>query len=153
MTTIKKVKGDLFKVAPEGSILLHACNAQGSWGSGIAAEFKHRFPLSYLQYKACCEMDQHLTGTPLICWPENGHKIVCLVTSSGFGFSTDPVSKILSNTERSISLLCDVLGDDVEIYSPAINSGIFSVPWPSTEKIIEGSKFKNWTVCFPDCAP
>ncbi|KAJ5901529.1 hypothetical protein N7495_002057 [Penicillium taxi] len=49
----KEVPGNLFD-APEGSALIHACNSRGIWGSGIAKEFKERYPTAYGIYRNHC---------------------------------------------------------------------------------------------------
>ncbi|KAK2813822.1 hypothetical protein FQN50_000223 [Emmonsiellopsis sp. PD_5] len=56
---ITELEGDLFSDAPEGAVLIHACNCQGSWGSGIAEVFKRRYPAAYLIYHAHC--NSHLS--------------------------------------------------------------------------------------------
>ncbi|KAF3891950.1 hypothetical protein GY631_4499 [Trichophyton interdigitale] len=48
MENITEIEGDLF-LAPEGAALIHACNCQGSWGKGIALEFKNRTFLPILR--------------------------------------------------------------------------------------------------------
>ena len=53
MAQLEYVKGSVFD-APKGVILAHACNAQGSWGSGVALEFKKRFPDAYAYYHKTC---------------------------------------------------------------------------------------------------
>lgn len=56
--------GDIFS-APPNSVLIHACNCQGSWGAGIAEEFKKRYPGAYKEYAAHCKknMAEDLIGT------------------------------------------------------------------------------------------
>ncbi|DAA74171.1 TPA_exp: hypothetical protein A8136_3669 [Trichophyton benhamiae CBS 112371] len=53
MENITEIEGDLF-LAPEGAALIHACNCQGSWGKGIALEFKNRYPAAYQIYRSYC---------------------------------------------------------------------------------------------------
>lgn len=43
--------GDIFKNLGENSVLVHGCNAQGVWGSGMAEQAKKHFPLAYEQYR------------------------------------------------------------------------------------------------------
>ena len=38
---VTEYAGDLFSV-PEGSVLIHSCNCQGSWGGGVAAAFRDK---------------------------------------------------------------------------------------------------------------
>lgn len=41
--------GDIFD-APANTLIVHACNCQGSWGAGIAKAFKDRYPKAYMEY-------------------------------------------------------------------------------------------------------
>ncbi|KAK3489709.1 hypothetical protein B0T13DRAFT_91247 [Neurospora crassa] len=46
---------DIFSpVPPPGSLLIHACNAQGNWGTGIARIFRTHYPGAYKAYQAHC---------------------------------------------------------------------------------------------------
>src|SRR5216684_1503693 len=98
-------KGSLFD-APHGSVLVHACNAQGMWGSGIAKEFASRFPESYEDYKAICQVGYELgtgqleTGQAFVLGCENEHRVGCLITSSNYGQLKDPKDVILKNTRN-----------------------------------------------------
>ncbi|KAG5300434.1 ADP-ribose 1''-phosphate phosphatase [Histoplasma ohiense] len=53
MSIITEIQGDLFD-APEGAALIHACNCQGSWGKGIAATFKEKYPAAYRIFRSHC---------------------------------------------------------------------------------------------------
>ena len=46
--------------APENSIITHACNAQGVWGSGIAKEFKKRYSNAFEVYYEHCNTNQEI---------------------------------------------------------------------------------------------
>jgi ADP-ribose 1''-phosphate phosphatase len=52
---------DIF-AAPPNTLLIHACNCDGSWGAGIAAAFKARYPKAYEVHADYC--DEY--GTALI---------------------------------------------------------------------------------------
>ncbi|KAI1908881.1 ADP-ribose 1''-phosphate phosphatase [Ophidiomyces ophidiicola] len=49
-----ELQGDLFD-APDNAVLIHACNCQGSWGKGIAAIFRNKYPAAYRIYRAHCQ--------------------------------------------------------------------------------------------------
>ncbi len=142
--------------APKGSILVHANNAKGVWGSGIALEFKKRFPDAYAEHSLFCKrlarsaigkanlVPSDLTGNP-------EYHIGNLITSSGFGETLDPVDVILVNTVCALDSLCSLGPTYVKsIYSNKFNSGLFRVPWEKTEKILKVFVTRcnlNWTVC------
>lgn len=139
-------------VAPKGSYLVHACNAQGIWGSGIAKEFKTRFPKSFNEYNEFCREYPRDVGptTGKCCITKE--KVVCLITSNGFADTLDKVDNILSYT--SLALL-DLLNasKNKEFYSNKFNSGLFKVPWEDTKAILKSYVDMydlTWTVCDPN---
>lgn len=119
--------GDLFD-APKGSYLAHACNCTGRWGSGIALQFRQKFPKSYKQYHEFCKSRKVKPGEVLICDEENGYRVVCLFTSRGWGETVDKPRKIVDATKYAIGKL----PTDAPIHMPKINSGLFNVPWEHT---------------------
>jgi len=105
---VTHVTGDLF-LAPAGSILVQACNTQGSWGGGIAVAFKARFPQAFSVYNTHCTTkdDNRLIGTCLLIRAAGGvsgeqHDIACLFTSRRYGARKDTPAQILEATGRSL---------------------------------------------------
>lgn len=144
-------KMDLFD-APIGSILVHAVNAQGVWGSGIAADFKKRFPKAFDSYIKECK-DYSMNAEYDLCI-ENGYNIVSLFTSKNYASKVDSPDEILVNTTLALNSFTQHLDDnaweEIHIYSNKFNSGLFKVPWVETEKILKVfiNRYNlNWTVC------
>lgn len=49
---MRYIKGNLFEYSTDVPlVIVHGCNAQGVMGSGVAKEFKTRYPSAYAQYK------------------------------------------------------------------------------------------------------
>jgi len=151
---IKIVKGDIFKNLKDDVILLHACNAQGVWGSGVAVEFKNRFPQSYTEYKNFCEeqAQEYHWGARGMCLITS-ENIACLVTSFKYGKEKDDPATILKSTSMALEDMFNQLVQKqlVKVYSPKINSGLFQVPWRSTEEVIQKCIYQSslnveWTV-------
>ena len=95
------IEGDLF-TAPDNSILVHACNTLGSWGSGIALTFRQNYPAQFAQYKAhCVTHGQALVGTCLLI-PGDKHDIACLFTSRAYGRRKDKPAEILAATRKAL---------------------------------------------------
>lgn len=128
---MKVVKGDIFDLAPKGAYLLHACNCQGVWGSGIAKQFKEKYPLDYLDYNNFCKV----LGTPGTAFITR-NKIICLMTSKDYGPGLSSKDIILDNTAEALHHLGFLLEYGSVVYSPKINSGLFKTPWKDTEKLI-----------------
>lgn len=129
--------GDLF-AAPPGALLIHACNAVGSWGGGIALAFRSRYPDAFRVYRAHCARwaaaPDRLTGTALLIPPtpagadgggggsrrrERGgggagtrHYIGCVFTSRGYGKSRDSPEKILEATGPAMQHLMRLVAEE-----------------------------------------
>lgn len=141
-------KGSLFD-APKESILVHACNGRGTWGAGIAAEFRRRFIQSYEEYRdACVPKARDNCGRAIV----TSEGVGCLITSADYGRNVDSPDLILYYTKQAVADLLHFAHTTKErsIHSNKFNSGLFNVPWEDTEKVIEEAltKYPNvtWTV-------
>jgi ADP-ribose 1''-phosphate phosphatase len=144
MGNIITIKGSLFS-APKGSIIIHACNTKGVWGSGIAAAFAKLFPHARDVYaKTCQEQGSSLLGKCLLI-PDKDYIIGCLFTSKNFGRYVDSPDKILKATQLAIAHLILQNDQDLPMHMCKINSGLFKVPWKDTKAILK-STGKNFTV-------
>ncbi|KAG9194809.1 ADP-ribose 1''-phosphate phosphatase [Alternaria panax] len=140
--------GNIF-AAPPHSLLVHACNAQGVWGSGIAKAFKDAYPKAYTIYHAFCTKEHLLksrpvpTGTALLIPPVdagNQHWIGCLFTSAKYGKGKDKPDIIIRNTKPAVEMLLELvqMADDIErVRMCKINSGKFGVEWKRTRGVLE----------------
>ncbi|SMQ53900.1 unnamed protein product [Zymoseptoria tritici ST99CH_3D7] len=104
--------GDIFS-ASSGTLILHACNCEGSWGGGIALAFRKHYPQAFKIYADHCAKFKgrmgELVGTSLLISPatkgveaKKGHWIGCLFTSGFKGKKKDSPKKILESTETSV---------------------------------------------------
>lgn len=142
--------GSLFD-APKGAILVHACNVQGVWGSGIAKAFHELFPKSYELYHEACKSGSVKPGDALLLPEENGYRVGCLITSANYAQLKDPPEVILANTEKALHAFLKLTADHDQIHSCKFNAGLFAVPWPETgrvmQNVFEEVVFKDvWTV-------
>ena len=152
--------GSLFD-APKGSLLLHAVNAQGVWGSGIAKQFHEKFPESFQNYHIWCQLSSSSRG-----WvgrfssapEENGYNIGWLCTSSDYGDKKDPKELVLEYTRDALlEMFKNEKFYDITlppIHSCKFNAGLFGVPWEETEKVLldvmqEVGYNNTWTVWSP----
>jgi ADP-ribose 1''-phosphate phosphatase len=137
MITYKK--GSLFEALTSDQkdvVLAHACNCRGVWGSGIAVEFKARYPEVFAEYNAICrEKGDSLLGNFTEHTAANGDVILCLYTSRGYGDSVDPAGVILGSTRESLQKYREHKAE-ANVHMPKINSGRFSVPWNFSEGIL-----------------
>ncbi len=145
----------MFDAKETGALLVHAVNAQGVWGSGIAAEFKKNFPKSFKKYKEFCDRTKNnCVGTGLIPKVEKGQFVGCLVTSSNYGDKVDTEDQIIAQTYLALNdLFSEIRWTEypiTAIYSNKFNSGLFGVPWEKTEKALQYFVEKynvKWVVC------
>lgn len=154
--------------APFDSVIVHACNSQGMWGSGIAKPFAQKYPYSYKQYRTFCANANQSRGTAcgladLSCaHPEEDHWVGWIVTSHNYGPLKDEPELIKIHTTLALREFCKKIylahnSEDypiVEVYSNKFNSGLFAVPWADSELILKTvlKDFKRiqWIVCEQD---
>lgn len=149
--------------APEGSILAHGCNAQGVWGSGIAAPFKDKYPRSWKEYNTFClenfkaDPKYGAVGRTLITHQENKRFVGCLITSLSYGRDKDTPDDIIAQTYLALDeFFQDYLAagyNGKPIYSNKFNSGMFKVDWARTEKVLQYFVKRydvEWVVCDPE---
>ena len=147
--------GDIFE-APDNSILIHACNCEGSWGAGIAAAFKKNYPMAFKLYKAHCDESSaaKLRGTALLIEPcedkdSHQHFVGCLFTSGGKGKTKDKPDTILERTGPAMRDLLRQIGDlpsdlgIAEVRMCKINSGLFKVPWNDSKAALEDIQIES----------
>ena len=135
MGRITNIQGSLFE-APAGAILIHSCNCQGMWGSGIAKEFAVRFPIEYRLYTRHCKITPKVLGTALLIHGSK-YSIGCLFTSFSYGAHVDSPSKILQATKTAITDLIRQNTKNQPFHACKFNSGLFKVPWEDTLAILE----------------
>lgn len=149
-------KGSILE-APKGSVIVHAVNCQGVWGSGVAKLLKDRFPGGFQAYKHMCDYARGEDFTYISyassSW-EDTHLIANLYTSVDYGPKVDPPDQILRATHHAVAnLLAFERKGFTNINSPKFNSGLFKTPWEKTERIIEDALVwypeVSWTVWEP----
>jgi ADP-ribose 1''-phosphate phosphatase len=153
---------------PQESIIIHTCNSQGVWRSGIAKPFKEKYPLSFIDYNGFCTNANKTRGSAcgrasLSQFHETEpHWVGWIVTSHTYGDLKDPPELIKINTTMALMELCKKIYmahskeeyPEINVYSNKFNSGLFAVPWEESELILNTvlKDFKriNWIVCDPD---
>jgi len=154
--------GDIF-AAPPNTLLIHACNCEGSWVAGIAKAFHDRYPHAYDAYAAHCDEHSHsLFGQAQLIPPrdddgDSKHFVGCLFTSRSKGRKKDSPGRILGATRLAMEdLLSKVdewnvkagdVGEKVgEVRICQINSGLFAVPWVETKAVLESIDVSGFDV-------
>jgi ADP-ribose 1''-phosphate phosphatase len=148
---LSEVSGDIFS-APDGTLIIHACNCLGSWGAGIAAAFKQRYPNAFNVYRNHCKnlSPDELLNTALLIGPMDGskqHWVGCLFTSKAYGKKKDSPGQILDATTPAMKDLIEQMaeagGEIKEIRICQINSGLFAVPWVKTKAVLRSIELEE----------
>jgi ADP-ribose 1''-phosphate phosphatase len=138
MSKVTTIKGNLFD-APKGSIIIHACNTKGVWGSGIAKSFAVKYNGAYNVYRAAClSKGSALLGTCLLI-PTHNHVVACLFTSKSYGHFVDKPAMILNSTETALADLIKQNVGNLPLHTCKINSGLFNVPWRDTKALLKAT--------------
>ena len=96
---MKKVKGNLLKLADEGNfdIIVHGCNCHCTMGAGIARQISDKYPQAYEADKQTTPGDKYKLGTAThaIAKDKNGREffIINAYTQFGFAITNDDKSK------------------------------------------------------------
>ena len=169
---VEEVTGDLFD-APEGALLVHACNCEGQWGAGIAKAFRSKYSKAYEEYQSYCKdlkKPQDGLGKALLISPlkmadsevSNTHYVGCLFTSAFKGKKKGSKEEILRATKSAMEDLLKTMFerqvDDDAVFEHVrmckINSGLFAVPWAETKAVLQivslgWTELKSVTVVSP----
>lgn len=151
--------------APKDCVIVHACNSQGVWGSGIAKAFKEKYPHSFVVYNRFCSIANQERGTACgraslsTFHDDEPHWVGWIVTSHNYGPLKDSPEQIKINTTLALAEFCRKVYTahppeeypTIDVYSNKFNSGLFNVPWEDSELILNTvlKDFKriNWVVC------
>jgi len=148
---LSEISGDIFD-APDGTVIIHACNCVGSWSAGIAAAFKTRYPNAFKEYEKHCKKSKtvDLIQTALLIPPQDGspkHYVGCLFTSKIYGRRKDSPKQIIEATAPAMKDLIDQMneaGEDIkQIRICQINSGLFNVPWERSRAVLESIEVED----------
>lgn len=116
MSKLTYITGDIFS-APPNTILVHACNTQGSWGAGIALAFQKKFPAQFKVYEDYCAKNGEASVGKCLLIPGETHDIACLFTSRKYGRRKDKPEEILSATRTCVEDLIRQNVDGKEMHS------------------------------------
>lgn len=126
-----KRKGSLFDT--DARAIGHGVNTQGVMGSGIAVEFKNRFPKNFTAYRNACVTGLFRPGEAFV-FPE-GSTVVANIASQEKTGKSAKYSYLLTATVDAALSLKDYYGIDT-LAIPLIGCGIGGLEWPAVEYIL-----------------
>lgn len=130
MTKIIHREGDIW--TSEAHALSHSCNTHGVMGSGIAVQFRQKYPSMYQEYRKQC-LDFKFSPGDVFLWQEGGKLIFNL-----FGQNRPGKDARLEWIRQSVDTAlrtCDVLNIPV-LAMPRIGSGVGGLDQDSVEKVL-----------------
>lgn len=134
---ITVVSGSIFAVAPTADAIVNPVNCVGVMGKGLALEYKNRFLLNYMAYRAHCDAGMMKPGQ-LFCFEQLGAPkwIVNFATKDHW---RDPskMDWIASGLSQLREWL--VVNDVHSIAIPALGVGLGGLPWDAVKRQVEFS--------------
>ncbi|KAB8364841.1 hypothetical protein FH972_024704 [Carpinus fangiana] len=156
----------IFSAGPY-ALIIHACNAKGLWGSGIALAMRQRYPQHFQVYQDYCQShsSERLLGTSILIGPSESvgvtlnkyaptHWIGCLFTNKDVGHANLTQRRLQEGILRDTKLAMKNLLEHInnarrsgmtidEIHMPQINSGAFRTPWERTVDTLREVSVQN----------
>lgn len=133
---IEYIKGDLL-LAPQ-KMLIHGCNDVGVMGSGVALQFRNKWPEVFTQYTKYCETNENIGGNVNFVQLNDGSKIIAnAITQNFFGKDGKRYAKYdwIADCFHIINEYCSMIGIE-EIAMPMIGAGYGGGSWNVIEQII-----------------
>lgn len=124
----------------EHKVIAHACNCQGRWGAGFAQQLREAYPKA-AEWQLDRGQRKELRPGTCECWalPSKDIAIYCLHNSVLPGREGTSIRDCLKYTRLAVLQMLhsmSIMGRH-EVHSPAINAGLFKVPWEQTRQVLE----------------
>jgi len=136
---MKKIKGDLIKLAIEGEfdVIVHGCNCFCNMGAGIARTIKQKFPEAYDADLATKEGDKAKLGK--ISWAQTETENGKLIIVNGYiQFHWNGKGRLADyEAIRGVFRKIKEQFSELRIGYPAIGAGLAKGDWSVISKIIE----------------
>ena len=141
MGRINYITGDLFETHCD--VIMHGCNAQGAFGSGVAGAIRKKWPGCYNAYREAyenpkLEKPNHLPLGHIVVWYGPEKTIFNAITQPNYGYegsryvSYDAIYEATLQANKLLQVL-----DKKEVALPLIGAGLGGGSWPIISKIIE----------------
>ena len=121
---IKEIQGNLFDSTAQ--ILGHGVNCLGAMASGIAVEFKNRYPEMHEDYLVYCEEETLYPGAVML-WKERDDHYVANIASQYYPGSAASYHFALTGLDKVVDVAQQ---NDIEsIAIPRIGCGVGGLDW------------------------
>jgi len=126
-----KRKGNLFDTTAKA--VGHGVNTEGVMGSGIAVEFKNRFPKNYQAYRNACLTGLFQPGEAFV-YVEDGMTIANIASQKHPGPNAAYSWLLTASVDAALNLMDFHHIDTLAI--PLIGCGIGGLEWPAVEYVL-----------------
>lgn len=114
--------------------LVNPVNCEGVMGSGLALEFKQRFPEAYESYRLACKCNELTPGTIHDYWLQDGRRIVHFPTKTLWR-SPARMAYITAGLPKLVEWVQLNAIDSIAI--PALGCGLGGLSWHTVKPKIE----------------
>lgn len=134
---ITVVSGSIFAVAPTMDAIVNPVNCVGVMGKGLALEYKNRFLLNYMAYKAHCDAGMMKPGQ-LFCFEQlDAPKWIVNFATKDHWRDPSQMDWIASGLSQLREWL--LVNDVQSIAIPALGVGLGGLPWGDVKRQVEFS--------------
>lgn len=142
--------GDILSLTK--GIIVHGCNAQGKYQSGVAGQIREKYPAAYEAYYNTYIAQGHKLelGQIIPVWVTEDLCIINAITQQFYGrdgkryVSYDAVaSAFASVVEYWCDYMCDNDAEETLIHFPQIGAGLGGGDWNQIQSIIEQALFDH----------
>lgn len=111
----------------------HGCNCAGAMGSGIALEFKQRFPDMFMEYRDRCKKGTFQLGDVFV-WEGEKQIVFNLGTQKTWGRCAS-----LAAIETSVAKMLSIAEKRnlARVGAPRIGAGLGGLKWEDVKKLFE----------------
>jgi len=127
-------RGDLMKV--KRGTIVHGCNAQGAMNSGVAKDFRAKFPDAYKKYVIDLELFKMELGNISIYHETPELALYSVITQQNYG--RDPSVRYVSYDaiDKAFGNLFQWVNREYAVSMPQIGSGLGNGCWKAISEII-----------------
>lgn len=118
----------------EFKVIMHGCNMQGVMGSGVAKEFKSRYPHAFEKYKQDINLGMSLGGWSIAKTGTHRREIYLISAITQKFYGTD--GKQYASYEAIENVMMHVLNHVDVVVMPKIGCGLGGCKWENVEAII-----------------
>ena len=133
---IKVNKGNLLDVT--SGIIVHGCNAQGVFGSGVALAVKQKYPIAYDDYRAEYEYSHNklFLGTCIKSWVADYLMIISAITQQYYGRDSKRYVNYAAIAECFKEAIDTANVYTLDLHFPLIGAGLGGGDWSIIEQLI-----------------